>query len=94
VQSRTQQPRTYRVRIFENGYEHLKDRHNLAVLDFSPGPGLRATKGELDGLVQALAWTAGARGEKTLDYYLSIHDEETAERRCTWPATTWYDPNS
>jgi hypothetical protein len=89
-----QQPRTYRIRLFEGGYqEHLKGEHHIAILDFSAGPGLLATKGELNGLIQALAWKAGARGEKTLTFHLSIEDETTGDRRCTWPATTWFDPN-
>ena len=85
------QPRRHRIRLFEKNYEVLRDRKYAAVLDFSPGPGLRATEGQLDGLVQSLAYAAGARGPKTLDYYLAVHDWATDELQCHWPAKTWLD---
>lgn len=86
------QPRTYRIRLYrDKDYERLSSRQNIAVLDFSAGPGLRATQGQLDGLVQSLAWTDGARGPRTLDYYLAVHDEVTGDLRCHWPATTWLE---
>jgi hypothetical protein len=84
-------PRRYRIRIVEKNYEVLTDRQYAAVLDFSPGPGLRATEGQLDGLVTSLAYAAGARGQKTLDYYLAVHDWDTGELKCHWPAKTWVD---
>ncbi len=85
------QPRTYRIRLYDGHMEVNRNRPDVAVLDFSPGPGLLATKGQLDGLVQALAYAAGARGPKTLAYYLAIHNELTGELECTWPATTWLE---
>lgn len=85
------QPRTYRIRLFDGGMEVEKKRQWAAVLDWSPGPGLRATQGQLDGLVQSLAYAAGARGPKTLTYYLAVHDPATDELICHWPATTWLE---
>lgn len=83
------QPRTYLIRLFDKDYEVLRNRRNVTVLDFSPGPGLRATQGQLDALVTSLAYAAGARGPRTLDFHLAIHDAETGEPVCNWPATTW-----
>ena len=85
------QLRTYRIRLWKGGYERLTDRHELAILDFTPGPGLWATQGQLDALVQALAHCDGARGPKVLDYNLAIHDEATGDLRGTWQATRWHD---
>ena len=85
------QPRTYRIRIYRDNSERFRDRNYQAVLDFSPGPGLRATQGQLDGLVQALAYTDGARGKRFLDYYLAVHDAATNDLQCHWPATTWIE---
>lgn len=83
------QPRTYRIRIFDKTYEVFADRPYVSVLDFSPGPGLRATQGQLDSLVTSLARAAGARGPKTLDFHLMVCDAETGVVVCHWPATTW-----
>ncbi len=86
-----QQPRAYRIRLYRDGSERLIDRHYVAVLDFSPGPMLRGTEGQLDGLAQTLAYADGARGPRTLTYYLAVHDEQTRELRCHWPAKTWVE---
>jgi hypothetical protein len=88
------QPRRYRVHIFDDNYEVLSNRQYAAVLDFSPGPGLRATEGQLDALVQSLAYAAGARGPKTLKFYLLVSDWESGETACHWPAKTWLDATS
>lgn len=85
------QPRTYRIRLLKKQYEVNSDRKYVAVLDFSPGPMLRAAEGQLDGLVQALAWADGARGPETLRYCLAIHDSETDKLQCHWPAKTWLE---
>lgn len=85
------QPRKYRIRLFDKNYEVLTDRRYAAVLDFSVGPGLRATEGQLDALVQALAYAAGARGPRTLDFRLRVEDWESQEPMCDWPAKTWAD---
>lgn len=84
------QPARYRVRLFKKNTEVFYDRHYAAVLDFSAGPGLRATEGQLDGLVQSLAWAAGARDEDTLNYYLAVHDWDDDRLQCHWPAKTWH----
>ncbi len=86
-----QQPRTYRIRLFEDYSEKFRDRPLVAVLDFSPGPGLRATQGQLDALVTSLAYASGARGAQTLKYRLSIFDAESGAHVCDWPATTWHE---
>lgn len=83
------QPCKYRIRVFEKNYEVHRDRLYVAVLDFSAGPGLRATEGQLDALVQALAYAAGARGPKALDFYLVVQDWESGDLMCHWPAKTW-----
>ena len=83
------QPRTYRIRIYDKNYEVLSDRNTMAVLDFSAGPGLRATEGQLDSLVQSLAYAAGARGPRTLEFHLRVEDWQTREHICNWPAKTW-----
>jgi hypothetical protein len=83
------QPRTYRIRIFDNDYEVLTHRRYVAPLDFSPGPGLRATEGQLDTLVHSLAYAAGARGPRTLDFHLVVEDPVTGTLYCNWPAKTW-----
>lgn len=85
------QPRQYRIRIYDDNYEVLTDRRYSAVLDFSAGPGLRATEGQLDSLVQSLAYAAGARGPRTLKFHLVVQDWITGEALCNWPATTWAD---
>lgn len=84
------QPRLFRIRLFNKTYEELSDRDYVASLDFSPGPGLRATEGQLDALVQSLAYAAGARGVQTLDFYLVVQDRATGELQCHWPAKGWY----
>lgn len=83
------QPRTFRVRVYDKNYEVLRDRPYVAVLDFSPGPGLRATQGQLDSLVTSLAYAAGARGPRTLDFHLVVCDAEDGVTVCHWPATSW-----
>jgi hypothetical protein len=85
------QPRTYRIRLWMDGYERLSTRQYVAVLDFSHGPGLRATEGQLDGLATSLAYADGARGPKTLKYYLAVHDTANDELLCHWPAKTWIE---
>jgi hypothetical protein len=85
------QPRLYRIRVFNKNYEELSDRQYVASLDFSPGPGIRATEGQLDALVQSLAYAAGARGAQTLDFYLVVEDPDTGTLQCHWPAKGWYD---
>jgi hypothetical protein len=83
------QPSTYRIRLYDGDYEVLTDRKVMAVLDFTAGPGLRATEGQLDALVQSLAYAAGARGPHTLNYHLVVEDWDTREKKCNWPAKTW-----
>ena len=85
------QPRSYRIRLYRDNSERFRDRSYQAVLDFSPGPGLRATEGQLDGLVQALSYTDGARGKRCLDYYLAVYDAATNDLICHWPAKTWLE---
>jgi hypothetical protein len=85
------QPRTYRIRLYRDDYERLSTRQYVAVLDFSPGPGLRATEGQLDGLAQALTYADGSRGPRTLTYYLAVHDAVSGDLQCHWPAKTWVE---
>ncbi len=86
----TAQPRCYRIRLFRKNREvGYGDEHLAVVLDLNPGPGLWATKGELNGLVQALAWADGARGEDTLNYRLAVHDWDTDRLIMHWHATNW-----
>lgn len=87
------QPRSYRLRLLDGDYEveMSRKRKYVYVLDFSAGPGLRTTEGQLDSLVSSLAYAAGARGPKTLNYRLAVHDAESGEFVCSWPATTWRD---
>jgi hypothetical protein len=85
------QPRTYRIRLFEDGYEHLRDRKFIAVLDFGSGPMLRATEGQLDALAEVLPYQVGARGKKALKFYLAVHDDATDEFYRHWPAKTWVE---
>jgi hypothetical protein len=85
------QPSRYRIRLHDKrNREVFYDQKLAAVLDFSPGPGLRATEGQLDGLVQSLAWRAGARGPDTLDYYLAVSDWDTDTNPFHWPAKNWF----
>lgn len=86
------QPRTYHLRLMDGSMETESSRKHkyLTVLDFSTGPGLRATEGQLNALVTSLAYAAGARGVRTLQYRLAVHDAETGEFVCSWPATTWH----
>lgn len=83
------QPTRYRIRLFKKNAEVFYDRPYAAVLDFAAGPGLRATEGQLDGLVQSLAYAAGAREADTLNYRLVVCDWDTDRVVCNWPATTW-----
>jgi hypothetical protein len=86
------QPSRYRIRLFKKNREVFDSQPPIAaVLDFSPGPGLRATDGQLDGLVQSLAWRDGARGRDTLNYYLVISDWATDQNPQQWPAKTWLE---
>jgi hypothetical protein len=87
------QPRTYQLRLMEGSYELESSRKNryVAVLDFSAGPGLRATESQLNALVTSLAYAAGARGVQTLKYRLAVHDADSGEFVFSWPATTWHD---
>lgn len=86
------QPTTYRIRLYDGDYEveMSRRREYVYTLDFSAGPGLRATEGQLDALVSSLAYAAGARGPRTLNYRLAVHDAVTGEFVCSWPATTWH----
>lgn len=85
------QPRQYRIRLFDREREMPVNPPYAAVLDFTPGPGLRATEGQLDALVQALAYAAGARREKVLNFRLIVQDWVTGQQVCSWPAKTWPD---
>jgi len=85
------QPRRYRVRIFDRDRELLGDRQYMAVLDLTSGPSLRAAEGQLDALVQALAYAAGLRGERVLGCHLVVADWDTGKKHCDWPAKTFPD---
>lgn len=84
-----QQPRPYRIRLYDRGAEVLAERRYLAPLDLTPGPGLLATKGQLDALLLSLAYADGARGERVRGYHLRVDDWNTQETVCDWPATSW-----
>lgn len=87
------QPRRYRIRVYDRDREVLTLRQYMAVLDFTSGPQLRATEGQLDGLLQSLAYADGARGEKVLGYHLDVEEwEPPHDRVCCWPAKTWPEP--
>jgi hypothetical protein len=88
-----QQPHTYRIRLYRGdaSYERLSNKEYVAVLDFSPGPMLRATEGQLDALILALPYAEGVRGRETLQYFLGVHDPVTNELQCHWPAKTWLE---
>lgn len=89
----TPQPAQYRIRLYRKNREVTDyDQRFVAVLDFNPGPGLWATKGQLDAIVQSMAWANGARGEDTLQYHLAVHQALTDELVCNWPATNWHNP--
>jgi hypothetical protein len=83
-----QQPRRYRIRVYDDGAEVLTDREYVAVLDLTPGAGLRQTEAKLDDLAQTLARADGARGDRVGRYYLAVHDRETDEFEFHWPAKT------
>jgi hypothetical protein len=86
------QPDKYRIRLYKKNQEVSYGQHYGAVLDFCAGPGLWATKGQLDALVQSLAWVDGARDEDTLKYRLSIHEWDTDRHFMDWAATSWHNP--
>lgn len=83
------QPRRYRIRVFDRDREVLTTREWMAVLDFTDGPQLRATEGQLDALLQSLAYANGARGEKVRGYHLDVEEWGTGQVVCCWPAKTW-----
>lgn len=85
------QPRRYRIRVYDQGAEVLHGRQYAAVLDLTPGPGLRAAEAQLDALVQTLAYADGARGRRVLGYHLTVEDPDTGEELFDWPAKTWPD---
>ncbi len=91
MQPQHPQPRTYSIHLYRDGTQRLRDRKYVAVLDFSFGPGLRGTEGQLDGLIQSLAYADGARGKRTLDYYLAVIDSASGDVFCHWPAKTWLE---
>lgn len=84
-----QQPRRYRIRVFDQGAEVLTDREYMAVLDLTAGPGLRAAEGQLDALLLSLAYADGARGERVRGYRLRVEDWTTRDFVCDWPAKSW-----
>lgn len=84
------QPRRYRIHVYNGRHEVLTERDYMAALDFTDGPQLRATEGQLDALLQSLAYADGARGEKVRGYHLDIHEWNEPHRKvCCWPAKTW-----
>lgn len=83
------QPGKYRIRLFKKNQEVDYGKHYMVVLDFYPGPGLWATKGQLDAMVQSLAWKDGARDEDTLKYSLAVHDWDSDQKLMDWQATNW-----
>lgn len=83
------QPRRYRTRVFFDGGEVLTHRSYLAVLDLTAGPGLAAAKGQLDALLQSIAYDHGARGERVRLYHLLVEDWDTRTPVCHWPALSW-----
>lgn len=85
------QPRQYRIRVYDRDQEVLAGQHYMAALDFTPGPSLRATEGQLDALLQSLAYANGARGEKVRGYHLRVDEWPTGQLVCHWPAKTWPD---
>lgn len=84
-----QQPRPYRIRLYERGAEVHLDRQYMAALDLTAGPGLREAEGKLDALLLSLAHADGARGERVSGYHLRVEDWHTGEFVCDWPARHW-----
>ena len=37
------------------------------------------------------AATAGARGARTLNFHLAVHDWTTNDLQCHWPAKSWHE---
>jgi hypothetical protein len=83
----SQQPRRYQVRLYDGTREVYPKRRYLAVLDFTPGVGLRTTQGQLDELLISLAAEDGGHGDKLRRYHLLVEDWTTGEFECHWAAT-------
>jgi hypothetical protein len=83
----SQQPRRYRARLYEGTREVYAQRRYLAVLDFTPGVGLRTTQAQLDELLITLAAGDGGHGDKIRRYHLRVEDWDTGNFECDWAAT-------
>lgn len=82
--------RRYRVRLYERNRDITPgEAPIMAALDFTDGPGLRTTEGQLNELVTSLSYAAGMRGERTLQCHLRVEDWESGRVVCMWPATSW-----
>lgn len=86
------QPQFHRVRVWDRDREVLTDRRYPAVLDLTPGPALRTTEATLDVLLQALAYSAGAAGDKVRNYRLTVHQWPDGPVLYDWAAKTWPNP--
>lgn len=78
--------RRYRIRAYDcRGAEIATNREYQLVLDLD-GRDARADGTKLDDLAVTLAHTDGARGEEVAGYHLALHDAETDDFVCHWPA--------
>lgn len=78
-----QQPRLYQLRVFAGDVEIFVSRRYVAILDLSPGAGLRTAKNELDALLYRLA-TLDAVDADITNYRLLVTDVTTADK-FDWP---------
>lgn len=82
-------PQFYRIRVHDRHREVLIDRKYPALLDLTPGPALHVAKAQLDVLLQALAYAAGAVGERVRDYRLTVEPWPAGPVAMDWAATIW-----
>lgn len=78
--------RRYRIRAYDSrGAEIATNREYNLVLDLD-GRGARDSGAQLDDLAVTLARADGARGDQVAGYHLAVHDLETDDLVCHWPA--------
>ena len=84
------QPRLYRVRLFEGPYEVLSGALYPVVLDLTPGPALEESHHRLDELLRSLLRIANVKPAKVRLHSLDIGDWDSGISLFKWPVT--WDP--
>ena len=85
------QPRLYRVRLFDAGREVLAGHTYPVVLDLTHGAPVEDANRKLDELLRSMLRTAGVRDpQRARSYYLDVREWGTGQELFLWPVT-WSD---